>query len=193
MSSTEGTPASPPNSAAENGKGVKRSPEQHDQQEDHHQQQQRGGDAVPPPSKTAKLNPPSDGHGAEKQDAEAPGGGVVESPPTDSERVEMEALSSMGLEVGTRLEVLWVLEDEDKSVEKVRRVTSYFPRVLHTPTMTKSLLRDVSCFSKIILNFCSIPPGKRQKETIWRGFRAGLFQRSVGKGLYLGYKVHQER
>lgn len=71
-----------------------------------------GGETGPPPTKAAKpnLSPGED----MKPPVTAQGTG-----PTDSERVEAEALNSLGLAVGVRLEVMWLLEDDDKSVEKV--------------------------------------------------------------------------
>ncbi|CAM9622809.1 unnamed protein product [Ectocarpus sp. 4 AP-2014] len=79
----------------------------------------------PPPSKTSKANSSEDKKKDEVQPTPASGGGRAVVPvkaegaqPTDSERVEAECLRSLGMAVGTRLEVMWLLEDDDKSVEK---------------------------------------------------------------------------
>lgn len=97
-----------------------------------------------PPAKIAKLNPPvtadetatrsndenlrTEGVQAQTSTAAATGTNedtehVVqparEESITDSQRVEAEALSSVGLSMGDRLEVMWVLEEDDKSIEKV--------------------------------------------------------------------------
>ncbi|CAM9165934.1 unnamed protein product [Ectocarpus fasciculatus] len=79
----------------------------------------------PPASKASKPNSSGDKKKDEAQPTPAAGAGEVVVPvkaegaqPTDSERVEAECLRSLGLAVGTRLEVMWLLEDDDKSVEK---------------------------------------------------------------------------
>lgn len=87
-----------------------------------------GNGTGPPASKTSKPNSSEDDNRkdeAQPTPASSGGGGVVVpvkaegAQPTDSERVEAECLRSLGLAVGTRLEVMWLLEDDDKSVEKV--------------------------------------------------------------------------
>ena len=98
-------------------KGVKRAPEQ---------QEQNIEDIRPPPSKISKQNP--DDEDSSKLDSSLNSVHSEESEvavkagkvPTDSERVEAEALSSLGLTVEERLEVMWLLEDDESSVEKVR-------------------------------------------------------------------------
>lgn len=40
---------------------------------------------------------------------------------SDSERVEAEALNVVGLSVGDRLEVMWILEEDGKSTEKASK------------------------------------------------------------------------
>lgn len=99
------------------GKGTKRGPEEAKEKQE--TEPADGDQTGPPPTKTAKPNP------SPAVEEMAAGGGVAVAvkaegaAPTDSERVEAEALSSLGLAVGTRLEVMWLLEDDDKSVEKV--------------------------------------------------------------------------
>lgn len=105
------------------GKGTKRAPEE--ERETQQDEPVNGDETGPPPTKTAKPNPSP----GEDMSPPAPGGVVVAvkaegTGPTDSERVEAEALSSLGLAVGTRLEVMWLLEDDDKSVEKVSEQTA---------------------------------------------------------------------
>lgn len=114
--------SSSPDAAAE--KGTKRAPEE--QTEEKEQGEPANGDATgPPPAKMARPNPSSAGESGATPPAAAGGAPVVAGKaeggePTDSERVEAEALHSLGLAVGTRLEVMWLLEDDEKSVEKVR-------------------------------------------------------------------------
>lgn len=90
----------------------------------------------PPASKMSKPNSSEDKKKDEVQPTPASGGGVIVpvkaegAQPTDSERVEAECLQSLGLAVGTRLEVMWLLEDDDKSVEKVRFSPRYIQRML---------------------------------------------------------------
>lgn len=140
---------STPNITGE-GKGVKRAPEEKQEHqerqggqkhEEGEEAQEKGGpgkravSASTPPTKLAKPNPFDNaaagstsssssgglapGKGLEDRGAaEAQGRGAGSS---DSEKVETEALRSLDLAVGTRLEVMWVLEDGDESVEKVRR------------------------------------------------------------------------
>lgn len=108
MSSAAGTAAE-----QQEGKGTKRGPEE--TMEKRENEPANGGDQTgPPPTKTAKPNPSPSAGGAVVE-VKAEGTGTT----TDSERVEAEALGSLGLAVGTRLEVMWLLEDDDKSVEKV--------------------------------------------------------------------------
>lgn len=95
------------------GKGAKRGPEESEERPE--VDPSKSDVTSPPPTKTAKPNPSSP-----SVDMSSPGGVAVEvKAETDSARVEAEALSSLGLAVGTRLEVMWLLEDGDKSVEKV--------------------------------------------------------------------------
>lgn len=126
------------------GKGTKRSPDQKKHEKGQEQGESGNVDETtgPPPTKTAKLNPSSSSEdktvsparppaapAAAPAEAAAGGGGAggvtvavkaEGAGPTDSEKVEAEALRSLGLAVGTRLEVMWLLEDDDKSVDKVR-------------------------------------------------------------------------
>lgn len=117
------------------GKGVKRAPEEQ-QQEEEEQEKGVGGDS--PPTKTTKLTPPTGDNTsidvpADEQEKERGGVAVAAvARPTDSERVEAETLRSLGLAVGTRLEVMWLLEEDDKSVEKVRG--SFAPLDSYTST-----------------------------------------------------------
>lgn len=92
---------------------------------------QDGVDGGPPPAKVAKPSSSSADDEDKKLDVKVALKGEGEgsrSRPTDSERVEEEALRSVGLAVGSRLEVMWVLEDDDKSVEKVRGGVARFRR-----------------------------------------------------------------
>lgn len=78
-------------------------------------------DVSRPPSKTMKQNP--DGEDGSNLESSVTSDEVVaktEAATTDSERVEAEELSSLGLTVGARLEVMWLLEDDESSTEKVR-------------------------------------------------------------------------
>lgn len=105
------------------GKGTKRGPEE--DQEKAENGPASGDQTGRPPTKAAKPNPSPAGDEDMSTPAAAGGGVAVAvakaegTGPTDSERVEVEALSSLGLAVGTRLEVMWLLEDDEKSVEKV--------------------------------------------------------------------------
>lgn len=110
------------------GKGTKRSPEAPPET-----QTLNDKEIGPSTPKTAKPNPPADDGDGKGEGKTAPARGASESAPeatavtakadasgpSDSERVEAEALRSLGLAVGTRLEVMWLLEEEDKSIEKV--------------------------------------------------------------------------
>lgn len=116
--------AGPEAAKEDTSKGTKRSPEEQSEGK-----AASGAEISPPAPKTAKPNPPpADEDKTEKATAAgaaaaAVGAVVAGKPqnagPTDSERVEAEALSSLGLGVGTRLEVMWLLEEDEKSVEKV--------------------------------------------------------------------------
>lgn len=123
--------AGPAPSATGEQQGAKRAPEEHDTNQD-------GVAGGPPPAKVAKPSS-GDDEDSKQLDVKAAlngqescqqqkvtmgegGGSGGGSGPTDSERVEAEALRSVGLAVGSRLEVMWVLEEDDKSTEKVRRV-----------------------------------------------------------------------
>lgn len=126
LSSIMSSSAEPGTAREGTGKGTKRSPEEQPES-----QVTSGNDIGPPTTKIAKPNPPASDED-KNQEAQAAtttastGAGAVVTVkpqgagPTDSERVEAEALRSLGLGVGTRLEVMWLLEDDDKSVEKVR-------------------------------------------------------------------------
>lgn len=112
-----------PDTAAD--KGTKRASEE--QNEEKKPEDPANGDQTgPPPAKMAKPNPSSAGVESSATPPAAAGGEPVVAAkaeggkPTDCERVEAEALQSLGLAVGTRLEVMWLLEDDEKSVEKVR-------------------------------------------------------------------------
>eukprot|EP00903_Cladosiphon_okamuranus_P015465 g14280.t1 len=103
------------------GKGTKRGPEENEEKAGNGSV--NDDQTAPPPAKAAKPNPSP----AAGEDVSPPAAGEVAvavavkaegAGPTDSERVEAEALSSLGLAVGTRLEVMWLLEDDEKSVEK---------------------------------------------------------------------------
>lgn len=102
----------PADSTATNDrKNLKRSSEQQDEMVE---------DVSRPPSKTMKQNP--DGEDGSKPESSVTSDEVdvkTEAAPTDSERLEAEELSSLGLTVGARLEVMWLLEDDDSSIEKV--------------------------------------------------------------------------
>ena len=118
--------AAPTPTATGEQQGSKRAPEKDSSNQD-------GVDGGPPPAKVAKPGSASADDEDAKLDVKAALKGqdkkdAVEgsrSGPTDSERVEEEALRSVGLAVGSRMEVMWVLEDDDKSVEKVRRGRSF--------------------------------------------------------------------
>lgn len=118
------------------GKGVKRAPEEQPSGE-----QDVDRSSYPPAAKTVKSNPAaaaiaSDNKGyATAVDSREREQDEVQDPKnaagsTDSERVEAEALLSLGLSVGTRLEVMWLLEEDGKSNEKVglkkNVATAYF-------------------------------------------------------------------
>ena len=115
---------SSPSASAEN-KGTKRAPEEQEKDSKELDELANDDETGPPPAKAAKPNPSSDGDTPAAAASPAPGEPVVAvkaegGEPTDSQRVESEALQSLGLAVGTRLEVMWLLEDDEKSVEKVR-------------------------------------------------------------------------
>lgn len=138
------TSASPQASVAGDGKGVKRSQEEATQQQQQQQQQQQDTDGVPPPPmKSAKLADDRASVGTSANEENGRAGTATAATavppsvaptvasssaavanrcgPTDSEKVEAEELRSLGLAVGSRLEVMWILEDDDKSTEKVKR------------------------------------------------------------------------
>lgn len=144
--SSAGTTAEQPG-----GKGTKRGPEEAKEKQE--TEPADGDQTGPPPTKTAKPNPsPAVDMGGVAVAVKAEG-----AAPTDSERVEAEALSSLGLAVGTRLEVMWLLEDDDKSVEKVsdtqQAAVVVFPRLndrsppagTHTANGPKGLVTQVRC------------------------------------------------
>eukprot|EP00752_Nemacystus_decipiens_P004364 g3988.t1 len=110
MSSTDTT------NEPQDGKGTKRGPEE--TEEERQDQPANGDHAGPPPTKAAKPTPSPAGEDTSSSAGVAVAAKAECAEPTDSERVEAEALSSLGLAVGTRLEVMWLLEDDDKSVEK---------------------------------------------------------------------------
>lgn len=111
------------------GKGVKRPPESDDTTK---KDGEKGDDSESltsfPAAKiartstdpTKKTPTPSAGERpADDSTAESVDGKGVTRQPTDSDRVEEEALREIDLNIGDRLEVMWLLEEEDKSTEKV--------------------------------------------------------------------------
>lgn len=111
------------------GKGVKRAPER-DSSACKLGEAEEGTESstIAPPTKMVKITKEPPKATATESPAESPvdatvAVGVDEKPVkrelTDSERIEEEALRELGLAVGTRMEVMWLLEEEEKSTEKV--------------------------------------------------------------------------
>lgn len=95
-------------------------------------------DASRPPSKTIKHNPDGeDGSNLESSVTSDEIDATTETAPTDSERIEAEELSSLGLTVGARLEVMWLLEDDESSTEKVQMMHQRLVGKLRCSTNTK--------------------------------------------------------
>lgn len=127
MSST-GSEAPEGNRIAD-GRGVKRGPDREPLADEGQDKDNKTEDAISaPPAKVAKTStestkkaatPAKAESSAEETVAKTGAEKVTSAGSTDSDRVEEEALREVGLTVGTRIEVMWLLEEDDKSTEKV--------------------------------------------------------------------------